>query len=50
MRLKLDLHPIYNDSRAIEESLARIIDDAIDKKAPALVSGRNQHAGQRDKT
>jgi len=33
MRLKLDLHPIYNDTRAIEESLARIVDEAVEKKA-----------------
>ena len=36
MRLKLDLHPIYNDTRAIEESLARIIDEAVEKKASEI--------------
>jgi DNA-directed RNA polymerase subunit RPC12/RpoP len=36
MRLKLDLHPVYNDSRAIEESLAKIIDEAIDKRATEI--------------
>jgi hypothetical protein len=33
MRLKLDLHPIYNDSRSIEASLQGIIDEAIAKRA-----------------
>lgn len=33
MRLKLDLHLIYNDSRAIEEALGRIIEEAVDKRA-----------------
>ena len=29
MKLKLDLHPIYNDSRKIEESLQAIVDEAV---------------------
>jgi DNA-directed RNA polymerase subunit RPC12/RpoP len=29
MKLKLDLHPIYNDSRTIESELQRIIDEAL---------------------
>ncbi|HEY3329169.1 MAG TPA: Smr/MutS family protein [Capsulimonadaceae bacterium] len=33
MKLKLDLHPIFNDSAKIEASLAAIIDDAIAKRA-----------------
>lgn len=33
MRLKLDLHPIYNDSRRIDEALAAIIDEAVEKRA-----------------
>ena len=33
MRLKLDLHPIYNDSRRIEEALQAIIDEAITRRA-----------------
>ena len=33
MKLKLDLHPIYNDSRQIEASLQGIIDEAIEKRA-----------------
>ena len=33
MKLKLDLHPIFNDSRRIEEALQAIIDEAVDKRA-----------------
>ncbi|HLK57902.1 MAG TPA: Smr/MutS family protein [Chthonomonadaceae bacterium] len=33
MRLKLDLHPIYNDSQRIEEALQSIIEEAITKRA-----------------
>lgn len=33
MKLKLDLHPIYNDSLAIERSLGDIIDEAVAKRA-----------------
>jgi hypothetical protein len=33
MRLKLDLHPIYNDTHRIEEALQGIIDEAVDKRA-----------------
>jgi DNA-directed RNA polymerase subunit RPC12/RpoP len=32
MKLKLDLHPIYNDSREIDASLAKVIQEAIDKR------------------
>lgn len=33
MKLKLDLHAIYNDSQKIEASLQGIIDEAIEKRA-----------------
>ena len=33
MKLKLDLHDIYNKGRDIEKSLQQIIDDAVAKKA-----------------
>ena len=33
MRLKLDLHPIFNDSRRIEDALQTIIEEAISKRA-----------------
>ena len=31
-RIKLDLHNIYNDSRAIDKALLKAFEDAIDKK------------------
>jgi hypothetical protein len=33
MRLKLDLHPIYNDSRGIEAALQQIMEEAVAKRA-----------------
>ncbi len=33
MKIKLDLHPIYNDSAKIEAELLRAIDDAVAKRA-----------------
>lgn len=33
MKLKLDLHPIFNDSQKIEAALQSIIDDAVTKRA-----------------
>ncbi len=31
-KLKLDLHPIYNNSNAIDKALQQIFEEAIDKK------------------
>jgi dsDNA-specific endonuclease/ATPase MutS2 len=31
-RIKVDLHPIYNDTRAIDRALQSAFDEAIDKK------------------
>jgi len=31
-KLKLDLHSMYNDGRAIEEALRKIIDEAIERR------------------
>ena len=31
-RIKLDLHDIYNNSKAIDKALQETFDDAIDKK------------------
>ncbi|HAO46340.1 MAG TPA: Smr/MutS family protein [Ferruginibacter sp.] len=31
-RIKVDLHDIYNNSRAIDQALQQAFDDAIDKK------------------
>ncbi len=36
MKLKLDLHPIFNDTAKIESSLAGIIDEAIVKRATEI--------------
>jgi len=33
MKIKLDLHPIYNDSAKIEAELQRAMDDAVAKRA-----------------
>jgi hypothetical protein len=33
MKLKLDLHPIFNDSRQIESALRSIIEQAVEKRA-----------------
>ena len=31
-RLKLDLHPIYNNSAAVDKALQQIFNEAVDKK------------------
>ncbi|HYN89564.1 MAG TPA: Smr/MutS family protein [Ardenticatenaceae bacterium] len=31
-KLKLDLHPIYNDSRLLDAELNRVIEEAVDKR------------------
>ncbi len=31
-KLKLDLHPIYNKGKSIDEALNNIIDEAVEKK------------------
>lgn len=36
MKLKLDLHPIYSDSRSIETALNDIIDEAVAKHASEI--------------
>src|SRR5438270_10825993 len=33
MKLKLDLHPIFNDSQRIEQALKQVIDEAVEKHA-----------------
>lgn len=42
MKLKLDLHPIYNDSRAIDAALVGIIEEATAKRATEveIIPGR----------
>jgi DNA-nicking Smr family endonuclease len=41
-KLKLDLHYIYNDSRAIDQALQEIFEEAIDKKIREveIISGK----------
>lgn len=36
MKLKLDLHDIYNRGHEIDRALERVIDEAIEKKAPVV--------------
>ncbi|MDD3345168.1 MAG: Smr/MutS family protein [Candidatus Omnitrophica bacterium] len=31
-RIKLDLHAVYNDGRAIESEMRRVVDEAVKKK------------------
>ena len=46
MKLKLDLHPIYNDSRAIDLALAGIMDEATDKRATEVEIIPGKGSGQ----
>ena len=41
MKLKLDLHDIYNRGQDIDRALQAIIDEAVAKKGPA----RRDHPG-----
>ncbi|MBW3622155.1 MAG: Smr/MutS family protein [Armatimonadetes bacterium] len=46
MRLKLDLHPIYSDSHAIEAALRQVIDEAVAKrvKEVEIIPGKGSGA------
>jgi dsDNA-specific endonuclease/ATPase MutS2 len=46
MKLKLDLHDIYNKGPEIERALRAIIDEAIDKKAPLVEIIPGKGSGQ----
>lgn len=46
MKLKLDLHPIYNDSRAIELALQGILDEATQKRATEVEIIPGKGSGQ----
>lgn len=46
MKLKLDLHPIYNDSRAIDAALQGIMDEAVDKRASEVEVIPGKGSGQ----
>jgi len=46
MKLKLDLHPIYNDSRAIDAALNGIMDEATEKRTTELEIITGKGSGQ----
>ncbi|MEO8828730.1 Smr/MutS family protein [Lapillicoccus sp.] len=46
MKLKLDLHEIYNRGDKIEGALQAVIDEAIDKKAPVVEIIPGKGSGQ----
>ncbi len=45
-KLKLDLHPIYNDGKAIEEALNYIIEEAVEKKIKQVEIVPGKGSGQ----
>ena len=49
-KLKLDLHDIYNDSRAIETELQRCIDQAVAKKIELVEIIPGKGSGQLKKS
>ncbi len=46
MKLKLDLHDIYNRGRDIDRALEEIIQEAIDRKAPMIEIIPGKGSGQ----
>ena len=46
MKLKLDMHDIYNRGDEIERALRAIIDEAIEKKAPLVEIIPGKGSGQ----
>lgn len=46
MKLKLDLHDVYNRGEEIDRALRAVIDDAVAKKAPLveIISGKGSGA------
>ena len=46
MKLKLDLHPIYNDSRAIDAALQGIMDEAVAQRASEVEVIPGKGSGQ----
>ncbi|MQA04837.1 MAG: DNA mismatch repair protein MutS [Streptosporangiales bacterium] len=46
MKLKLDLHDIYNRGHEIDRALEQIIDEAIEKKAPVVEIIPGKGSGQ----
>ena len=50
MKLKLDLHPIYNESRAIDSALQGIMDEATQKRTTELEIITGKGSGQLKKS
>ena len=46
MKLKLDLHDIYNSGAEIEKALQRVFDEAVAKKAPVVEIIPGKGSGQ----
>jgi DNA-nicking Smr family endonuclease len=46
VKLKLDLHEIYNQGTQIEKALQEIFDDAVKKKAPMIEIIPGKGSGQ----
>ncbi len=46
MKLKLDLHDIYNSGAEIEKALQRVFDEAVAKKAPLIEIIPGKGSGQ----
>ncbi|HEX4831436.1 MAG TPA: Smr/MutS family protein [Trebonia sp.] len=46
MKLKLDLHDIYNQGGEIDKALKRVFDEAIAKKAPVIEIIPGKGSGQ----
>ncbi len=45
-KIKLDLHDIFNNGKAIEEELNRVVDSAVSKKIPLLEIIPGKGSGQ----
>ena len=45
-KLKLDLHDIYNNGRAIEDELTRVFDEAMRKRIPMIEIIPGKGSGQ----
>ena len=46
MKLKLDLHDIYNQGSEIDRALQRVFDEAVAKKAPVIEIIPGKGSGQ----
>ena len=46
MKLKLDLHDIYNSGAEIEKALKQVFDEAVAKKAPVIEIIPGKGSGQ----